>query len=469
MVFPAIQSFFVTLRGPDPTDVDDIDVPTKVQELLDTNAAHQSRISALEHEVARLKKWLRVREQAMQKDIAETLALGDTLVKRDVSAAAEKSEWKAGVKKETWSWQTKFAEKARKEVEGKCADNHANQIKKMVKEKYEPLTLERDSAVQAKDKAEHELALLKQDLANEHSLHLVAITITQKLQSDLDKCRENYQVLHDDYDFLDENYAILDGNYIALHEEWVQKTEALTQSEKVYAELCNTHDAVLEKKFQVEMDYVDAAHNSKQAYKMLDDAYSAFNHLKEELDTSKTAVDRTVEMVRTAKVGVKALKRECNKLLQQEKTLSESLARAVAERDTTLDKLVTALKQREEALKGEVGALKVVERMKKGEVMDDGKEIVVLDEGVDEDEDAASEAQGESGASTDNSQAAQKSRDISSQSEEHEYLEEQVDLSIDGEEEGDEYDDCGEDERQADAEYEDISEGDLNEVEGMLA
>lgn len=494
-VTTAIASLFTALFGPDPTDVDD--VPAQIQKLLDTNAAQNRRISTLTLELLYFQKRnaaLHEREQATQKDISETLAIADKLVKPkihcprwlddkireavapwkarcasiaqdkdekfdreaeawrekfsalnsqvaaltkgiqlrigEVQGAAEKSkgemerlekentalmegvaEWKVGFKKDTWKWKTRFAEKVREELEKQYAKALKEEVEGTVKENYEALISERDAAVEAKEERDGEVGKLKRDLANEQLLHRIAIDVTKRLQGELEDSEDNYELLQNEY---------------------LRLKEAVVRFEDAYSLLSD-------------------AHNRKQW---------------EAIET-QNVVEAMGNRLQAMEAGFATLKVQRDELRERERVWEKDLSLSKADRDAMLEKLVVLSEQRETALRGHLGALKVLYELKNRGAMQERKEIGILEKN----EEAVPGAQEEFSHGQDDEELEQPvelgAADYHANGNE-EYGGEELDVVMvvgSEDEEDDGYDVCGETEREADADYDKLSEGDASTSE----
>ncbi|KAK7191687.1 hypothetical protein PSPO01_02136 [Paraphaeosphaeria sporulosa] len=357
-------------------------------------------------------------------------------------------EWKMAVKKETWAWQAKFTDKTRSEQADKYAVEHGEQIEKVVRERYVALIKERDSAAEARERLEGELEKLKQDLEGEQLLHRIAVDVTQRLQGELEDEKDNYELLHIEF--------------LRVKGEAVRSREA-------YSELSGVYTAKLWEVHRLQEENLRASKEEKQAYEVLTAAHlhmlKAFQNGEAMAAKTQSMVIEMRDQLLTVKAHMNTSKGQCDEPRQREEFLKKKLLHLKGDLDAMLEKLVVVSGQRKEALEGQREALKMVDKLRNGEVLDDGKEIGIFGE----DEEVVSgtrEGSDSEGQEDDGFEAT--GLESTNRDENKETDGEDLDgVTILGTEdaEDDGYAVRGEDERQVDAEYEDVSQGDASDAE----
>ncbi|KAL5412336.1 hypothetical protein PMIN04_009893 [Paraphaeosphaeria minitans] len=505
----ALPSFFAALRGPDPTDFDfdDASLPAQVQsrDPRATNATHRHRVSTLELELLYFQKRnvaLHAREQATQRDIAETLALADKLAtprpgyslvpegfvdaavreavsqckaryaavprEKDARYATEAQAWlekfatqhtqvsalKNGTRVKIWEVQgaaersVSEVARLRRELAKKCEEEHRVPIEKMVGERYVAFSREMDGAVRARKRLEGEVERLKQDLEGEQFLHRIAINVTQRLQADLVGERDNYDLLQNDF---------------------LRSREALVWSEDAYSRLSKAYTAKVSEIHRLQEENLRTSKQEIQEYEVLTAAHlqtlEALQEGKAKAVETQTMVEEMGDQLATVKAEMNASEVQHNRLRQREAFLEKTLLDLKADRDAMLEKLVVVSEQRKEALEGQRRALKMVDKLKNGELLDDGKEVGAFGE----DEEVVSEAQDESLHGDEEVEVFEaiglgRTGPEKNNEDDGEELDEETVIGSEDEED-DGYDIRGEDERQVGAEYDDVSEGDASDGE----
>ncbi|KAJ4345442.1 uncharacterized protein N0V89_011572 [Didymosphaeria variabile] len=447
----------------------------------------------------------RTKYKAFEEHVASLTSDMDSKI-RDLGAAATQVERLTHEnailktnRKEIHEWKIAYAEKVRRKYEEKSVKSHLAELS-MAQENCNMLREERDSAVQVNLGLTGENERLNQELADERLHHQIALNVMHRGQDELHTCKENYLLLHDD---------------------WALLKEANIRSDKAYASLSVTHTEVLcefEDFRRLYSEFLEKTQEDEKAYARLARARSAslIVQFKGEVDRIKTLVDKTEDDVRAANINVTVLKKKCDtlrsksqrrkeiiaaikedcrqlgsengdlrveleevvkernalklkedQLRMQKRIITQLLALSQAGRAATVQRLEAALLQRADALKGQLGALKMVNKLKSGMVTDDGKEIGVFDENEDivsdvqEDDDVVSEDRDEDGNVV--------SDDEKGSCDSTEADEEMGELDLDEEEGDNEYNYCGEDEREVYSSYENLSEGDLSGDEDWSA
>lgn len=397
------------------------DLVAKMKEAQSTAKASANDVVRLKGELAAFKQALHSATKTHAHDRAELAALKDDMR----------------------HWKTNFTRDAHEIQAAKCADQHSTQIRTAVEERCAQILLQRDDAVRAQHTLEAELANVRQDLEGEQFLHRVAINVTQRLQQNLEDEQDNYELLEN---------------------ELQHARHAVTWSEEAYGALADMHAAYVWDMHVMQEENERASAEAKKAYEALSDAHDrAVGALKE----GQRKVFETQAVVVMMEAQMKGVKMEVDALREQrdgfgrgEEAARKALGVVEVEREGMLAKLVAVSAQREEALRGQIEALKVVERLKRGKEEEDGDETKAEDQ---------HDESGSGAQELSEPEAQEKLRDpieldLAGRGVENDVVWDATPSDSENEED-DGYDVRDEAEREADTDYDTMSEGDASDVE----